>query len=81
MKSVKLHEDTLAAIRAVKVRNGCSYDEAVMSILRKQAEAVEPLLNCAAQLDRIEVSLTELKDQFLSQPKTRAKSGGEFLIE
>jgi hypothetical protein len=81
MKSIKIHEDTLAAIRAAKVRNGGTYDDAINTILKKQAAVIEPMLACAAQLDRIEVILSELKDQLSSQPGAFIKSGGAFVIE
>jgi hypothetical protein len=80
VKSIKIHEDTLAALRAVKARSGGSYDSAIASILKKQTEVVEPLLHCTAQLDRIETLLLEIKDQSPAGTDVKTKSGA-FVIQ
>lgn len=81
LKSIKLHSDTLAALRAVKTRHGGTYDSAIDHILKRQAATVGPILNAAAQLDRIETLLLEIRDQFESPTLAGAKTGGAFVVQ
>lgn len=81
MKSIKLHEDTLSTLRALKVRNGGSYDDAITTILQQQVKVVEPMLHCAEQLDRIEVLLLEIKDELKPVDASKSKGGGTFIVE
>lgn len=81
MKSIKLHEDTLSLIRALKTRTGGTYDQAITTLCEKHATVVEPMLDCVAQLDRIEILLLEIKDQLQPVAALKSKVGDTFIVE
>ena len=82
MRSVKLHEDTLAALRAARVRGGGSYDSVVAELIRRQAESVDPIIHGADQLDRIENQLLEIRDLLRAfDGACKSNLGGSYEIK
>ena len=84
MKSVKLHEDTVSVLRAIKTRQGGSYDDAIAHVLQRHADSTVPALNLTEQLDRMEILLLEIRDLLKRAPDVSAPaadSAQTFVIQ
>ena len=62
VKSVKLHADTVALLRAVCHRTGKTYDEVITDLIRAQQQGGQEALAAADRLRRIEELLLRLVD-------------------
>jgi hypothetical protein len=60
MRSIKLHDDTLAVLRGLRGRLGASYDEVVQELVRRQIDATTGAVMAADRLKRIEEMVTKL---------------------